>query len=709
MMHGRMSRNALSSAVMALLFPLVVDAQTQDAEAEVAPSVQLDQLLVTAQRHEQTLQQTPVSVSVFTPQQLEHKAVTRIDDLKYDIPNITIQQNTATSSGAKIFLRGVGQDESMFTADPAIAIYIDDVYIPRQNGAMFDLLDVERIEVLRGPQGTLYGRNATGGAIRYITRKPKGDERLLGEVTVGNFGRLDGRLLYNTRVGEQTDVSAAVMSRHRDGILYNESTGKHVNDSSVLAARLGLSHPVGEASTLNLSLDALRESSGPSFASPVRHVDGKTQPVLGNLYRTRSDLVGGINRMDQDGLAATLDTDLGWALLRNVAHYRQMEAEIHVDVDGTDQLRYHLYQDQSQDQHGYELQLISTGAGRWSWTGGLFYFHEGNHQPTRNDVFTTGGTTVVEQDTDALALYAQATWAVNDRLNLTFGGRYSHEKKDLSLNAYRASGEPDWSVQRAQSWSSPDWKFIADYAFSDTLMGFASIATGFKSGGFNGRGASPAAVTTIDEEVLTAIEAGVKAQLFDNRLRLSAAYYHNDYDALQLSAVDANGVLFVMNASGARIQGIEVEAQAQITARLGLSASLGTIDSRYQDFEPWNAGRFEGKGLKQAPELQWQVSADYVRPVATGRVVATGQVAYTDKYYQNQELSELPATPAHTVVNGRVAYEYGMGQWSVGLWGKNLTDRRVSAGGFDIPGIGVAVIYPSLPRTFGLDFRYRFW
>lgn len=375
MMHGRMSRNALSSAVMALLFPLVVDAQPQDAEAEVAPSVQLDQLLVTAQRHEQTLQQTPVSVSVFTPQQLEHKAVTRIDDLKYDIPNITIQQNTATSSGAKIFLRGVGQDESMFTADPAIAIYIDDVYIPRQNGAMFDLLDVERIEVLRGPQGTLYGRNATGGAIRYITRKPKGDERLLGEVTVGNFGRLDGRLLYNTRVGGQTDVSAAVMSRHRDGILYNESTGKHVNDSSVLAARLGLSHPVGEASTLNLSLDALRESSGPSFASPVRHVDGKTQPVLGNLYRTRSDLVGGINRMDQDGLAATLDTDLGWALLRNVAHYRQMEAEIHVDVDGTDQLRYHLYQDQSQDQHGYELQLISTGAGRWSWTGGLFYFH----------------------------------------------------------------------------------------------------------------------------------------------------------------------------------------------------------------------------------------------------------------------------------------------------------------------------------------------
>ena len=706
-MKSSFSRNALYFAVIASLNSF--SAVAQEATADSGQAVQLDQLVVTAQRHEQKLQETPVSVSVFSPQQLEHKAVARIDELKYDIPNVTIQQNTATSSGAKIFLRGVGQDESMFTSDPAIAIYIDDVYIPRQNGAMFDLLDVERIEVLRGPQGTLYGRNATGGAIRYITRKPKGDDRLVAELTVGNLGRLDGRVLYNARVGEQTDISASVMSRHRDGTTVNESTGDKVNDSSVLAARVGVSQPVGEASTLHLVADVLRESSGPAFPSPVRRVDGKTVPVLGNLYRTRSDLVDGINRMEQEGIAATLETDLGWGLMRNVAHFRQMEAEIHVDVDATEEMRYHLYQDQDQSQHGYELQLISTGDGPVSWTGGAFYFHEANNQPTRTDIRATGGTNIVAQDTDAMALYAQATWAVNDRLNLTFGGRYSYERKDLSIDAFRANGAVNWSVRKKQSWSSPDWKFIADYDLSDNLMAFASVATGFKSGGFNGRGSSPATVTTIDEEVLTSVEAGLKAQLWDNRLRLNATYYRNDYEALQLSAVDANGVLFVMNASGALIDGIELEAQAQVTRHLDLSATVGTIDAKYKDYEPWNAGRFEGKTLKHAPELQWQFSANYVRPVGNGKVVATGQVAYTDKYYQNQELSELHATPAHTIVNGRLAYEHDGGKWSVGLWGKNLTDKQVSAGGFDIPGVGVAVIYPNLPRTFGLDLRYRFW
>jgi len=701
------TRSALYFAVIASLN--THGAFAQDANADASKAVQLDQLVVTAQRHEQKLQETPVSVSVFSPQQLEHKAVARIDELKYDIPNVTMQQNTATSSGAKIFLRGVGQDESMFTSDPAIAIYIDDVYIPRQNGAMFDLLDVERIEVLRGPQGTLYGRNATGGAIRYITRKPKGDERLVGELTVGNFGRLDGRVLYNTRVGEQTDISASVMSRHRDGTMYNESTGKMVNDSSVVAARAGISHPFGEASTLYLNADVLRESSGPSYATPIRRVDGKTVPVLGSLYHTRSDLQGGINRMEQEGFAATVETDMGWGLIRNIAHYRQMDAEMYVDVDGTDQLRYHLFQDQDQKQHGYELQLISSGDGPVSWTGGVFYFHEKNHQPTRNDMRAIGGTNIVAQDTDAMAVYAQATWAVNDRFNLTFGGRYSYEKKDLSIDAFRPDGAPNWAVRKAKSWSSPDWKFIADYQLTDNLMAFASVATGFKSGGFNGRGSSPATVTTIDEEVLTSVEAGLKAQLLDDRVRLNATYYRNDYEALQLAAVDANGVLFVMNASGALIHGIELEGQAQVTRHFDLSATVGTINARYKDYEPWNAGRFEGKALKHAPELQWQVSANYVRPVGAGQVVATGQVAYTDKYYQNQELSELHATPAHTIVNARLAYEHDGGKWTVGLWGKNLSDKRVSAGGFDIPGLGVAVMYPSMPRTFGVDFKYRFW
>ena len=244
-----------------------VPALAQDTPASGA--VQLEEVKVTAQRREEQLQKTPMSLTVIAGEQLDRMQIARLDDIKFVTPNIIIEQNTGTSSGAKIIMRGVGADESMFTNDPAIAIYIDDVYIPRQNGAMFDLYDVERIEVLRGPQGTLYGRNATGGAIRYISRKPTGDDRMEVDLSVGNLGRLDGRATFATRIGESLDVSAAVLSRNRDGILYDRSHNRHVNDQDVVAGRFALASTWGESSYATLSIDRLRERSTPAWGTPV--------------------------------------------------------------------------------------------------------------------------------------------------------------------------------------------------------------------------------------------------------------------------------------------------------------------------------------------------------------------------------------------------------------------------------------------------------
>ncbi|MET3008668.1 TonB-dependent receptor [Stenotrophomonas koreensis] len=702
-----MYRSALAVAIVTALGS--GNAQAQSTPSTDEQAVQLDQVSVTAQRREQQVQKTPLSLTVIAGPELERMQVTRVDDVKFTTPNIIIEQNTGTSSGAKIIMRGVGADESMFTNDPAVALYIDDVYIARQNGAMFDLYDVERIEVLRGPQGTLYGRNATGGAIRYISKKPTGEDRLSADLSVGNLGRLDGRVMFATRVGETLDVSAAVLSRNRDGILHDQVGNRDVNDQDVLAGRLALASTWGEASYATLSIDRLRERSTPAWATPVGMVDDKVFPKLGSFYQTRTDAEG-LSDMDQFGVALTSETDFGSFSWRNILHYRTMDHHFYMDVDGTDQMRYHLEQDQQQKQRGYEAQFTSQHDGPFNWVAGVFAFQESNDQPTRSDIFARGATTYyVEQDTTAWAVYAQGGYDFSDRLTLTLGGRYSSENKDFNVVARRNDGSINFTKALDKTWTRPDWKVMLDYDFNDNIMGYASVTTGFKSGGYNGRGTTFATITPVDAETLTAYEVGVKTTLLDNRVRLNANYYRLDYDGIQLTAVNPEGVFVMTNATGALIQGIEVDLQAQVTRKLKVNASFGTIDGEYKNYSDANAAYFSGRSMKSSPDLQWNIGASYVQPLATADLVLSAQARYTDEYYQNQDTSRLIMTRANTEYNARVAYEPHDANWSVALWGKNLSNEFSSTGGFDIGGLGIGVIYPNVPRTYGVEFKYRFW
>ena len=702
-------RCALAASILAALAAMATAQAQDEAPAESSDAVQLDSVSVTAQRREEQLQKTPMSLTVIGGEQLDRMQVTRVDDMKFVTPNIVIEQNTGTSSGAKIVMRGIGTDESMFTNDPAVALYIDDVYIPRQNGAMFDLYDVERIEVLRGPQGTLYGRNATGGAVRYISKKPTGDDKLELDLSVGNFGRRDARATFATRMGETLDVSAAVLTRNRDGIMYDRTHDRHVNDQDVLAGRVSFASTWGETSYATLSIDRLRERSTPTWATPVALVDGdRTVPRLGSFYETETD-IDGFSDMDQFGIALTGETDFGSFGLRNILHYRAMDHHFFMDLDGTATTRYHVEQDQEQRQHGYEAQFTSYHDGPFNWVAGVFAFWESNDQPTRGDIFVRGTTFYVAQDTTAYAVYAQGSYDFNDKLTLTLGGRYSRENKDFDVRAVRTDGSVAFTKAMDQTWSRPDWKVLLDYDFTDKVMGYASATTGFKSGGYNGRGTSFETITPVDEETLIAYEIGVKSSLWNNRLHLNANYYRLDYDAIQLAAVNPEGVFVLTNASGALIQGIEIDLAAQLTRKLHVIASLGTNDNEYQNYSAANADRFRDLPMKSAPELQWTLGATYVQPVGNADLVFSGTARYTDDYFQNQDASRMIMTRANTEYNARVSYEPHDANWSVALWGRNLADKYASAGGFDISALGIGVIYPNLPRTYGVEFKYRFW
>ncbi len=737
----KLSRHVLWVAIVSgLASPAWAQEESEEAQ-------RLDEITVTAQRYEESLQQVPISITAVGEEQFENFQIDRLDKLVYTTPNIIIENNTGTSSAAKIFLRGVGADESLFTADPAVAIYIDDVYIPRQTGAQIALYDIERIEVLRGPQGTLYGRNATGGAIKYITKKPDGSNTFAVDGAFGNFERRDLRGSAYFGFNEAVSGGVAVMTKNRDGYSTNLTTGADVNDQELHSARATLRLAASDITTIDAAFDVVRERNGPGMAScvlsrplslprppippsttppapfnyPGCDTDGDPYTLSSNL-RTKNDL-------DQFGASLVSETEFENFTWRNVLAYREMDNLLNGDFDGQNATLLHIFQDQTQDQKSFESQFTGE-AGSLRWVIGGFYFDEANEQPTQQSIFAPGVIEQIEQGTDAYAIYGQGTFDFGNGFSFTGGLRYSDETKDFSKSATCtngqftplgppircANGQTSYAINREDSWNSVDWRFALDYRFNDDVMAYASAATGFKSGGFNGRGAITVsatgvvsdAITTVDEENVLSYEFGIKSTLLGGRMRLNANYYYNDYTDLQLTAIDPTGAFVLRNAADVIIQGIEIDFAAMLSDNFQLTGNVGTIDGEYES----NPAVLIAAGtptfpneLKQAPDLTYNLGFIWDIPTTMGDFTWSANAHFTDDHYQNVANSELIKTQAYTLVDSRFSYAPSDGNWEVALFGRNLTDKEYITGGFDIGALGIAAAYYNMPRTYGVEFK----
>ena len=705
---------AVALAVSALTIDSAT-AQSAAATPEAKADDKLENIVVTAQRREEELQKVPVAITTLSAKDLEQKQIRRLDDMKFEIPNVVVEPATGTSSAAKIFMRGVGTDESLFSADPSVAIYIDDVYIPRVTGALFDMFDITRVEVLRGPQGTLYGRNAPGGAIRYVTAKPTGAEKFEIEGRAGNFHRLDVRASVSTKLADGVDATFGVMSKARDGYLKNLTNGDVVNDEQIYGARGSLGFNIG-STRVTVAGDILRQRSGPQYASgvldpaaavrfgrPVNNADGDLLTIQSNLPAGT-----GRNDLDQSGFSVVTSTDFASLEWRNIVAYRKMDNTLYIDLDGTNATGFHLFQDQRQSQTSYESQLISTGKGPLSWTAGAFFLTEQNDQPTRQDIFATGATNTLAQTVKATAVYGQADYRFSPVWKMTAGIRSSHESKDFSIISVRTTGVEAFRVAKSDSWNNTDWKLGLDAQLTREVLGYVSASTGFKSGGYNGRAGSIAAFTTLKPETVRSYEIGLKTTMADGKWRFNINYFKNDYKDLQLTAFDANGVSNLTNASSAELKGFELETVAQITSNWQINAHLGTLDGKYKNYSAVNNGTFSGKALKQAPKQQYGIGTNYRIRLEGGNVNINAGIKHVGDHYQNLATSEVIKTNAYSLVDGRVAYDAKGGKWSVALWGKNLNNKLYYTGAFDISALGIADAYINVPRTYGVDLRYRF-
>ncbi len=435
-------------------------------------------ITVTAQRVEENLQDVPVAVTVFTPSEMEEWRVVNIQKASQSTPNMWMEKNNGTSSGARMTIRGVGEDAMIFTSDPQVGIYIDDVYIARQNGAQFDLFDLERLEILRGPQGTLFGRNTSAGAVRFVTRQPGNEFDAHVEATIGEYSQTDLRGAVNVPLGAKAAFRIAGVGRKHDGYTtdlandFRPGGDRDVNDQDVRGLRLSLRLTPSDRVNIVLVGDALRERSTPGFATGF--VD---QPPLGpNGYGTgrwdldqdldgdgdprtmESDLDEWNNDIDQWGLAGTVTWQMSRrTTFKSVTAYRELTHLLLADLDGrigndlvpalSDEPTYHLYQDQEQNQLSQEFQIFGTSGSnnRVSYIAGLFYFHEENAQRTENIILSAQGEGRfwdTALDTDSYAGYGSVTLGLSERFDLTVGARYTWEKKVFDTEVFVPGGYP---------------------------------------------------------------------------------------------------------------------------------------------------------------------------------------------------------------------------------------------------------------------------
>lgn len=621
------------AAAAALICPAPGFAAARAPGEDVA---QVEEIIVSARRREEDLQKTPVSIIALSAESLEARSVSNIGDLSQFTPNVTIAPDfTVGDAASSVFIRGIGQTDYRIFSDPAVATYVDGVFIPRALGGLMDIMDLERVEVLRGPQGTLYGKNSVAGAINLVSRKPQAEPEGFLQFSLGDYKRYEIKGGMNAPITDNLYVRVSGIARTFAGwgkvindvdLNGNLNESARRNDQELAAGRVQLLW-TGEADLeALLSIDGTRSRGHGS----LRHGFGTDNRALGGTYNSlvtanrlklplyntalvpanpyqRTANFAESSSLNIFGASLTVTKGLGPVDLKSVTSYRTLNDRLSNDIDATQADIWKQVEYNDQHQWGQELQASGEAiSGRLNYVLGLFYFEETSKRDLTSvqlEPLAILGLypTNVSQKTSArvsstsYAAYGQGTFHVTDALSLTAGLRWTKEEKSMSLDRLGSAGLPGVTPvqgikgQNAGEWSDVSPRFGIEYQWTPDLMSYASAARGFKSGGFNGR-PSPLlpnnGLLPFDPETLTTYETGLRSTWFDNRLRLNATVFFSKYDDIQTTATQlVNGVVTVIvgNAASATMKGAELELTTRPHSRLRLDANLGYIDAAYDD------------------------------------------------------------------------------------------------------------------------------
>ncbi len=509
--------------------PAATPEEDDAAEAKAAEEEGMEQvgeeIVVTARRREENLQEVPIAVTVVTGDRLEETAAADISELQGQVPNLAIYQGRNQSSTLTAFMRGIGQADPLWGVDPGVGLYIDDVYLARPQGALLDVYDVGRIEVLRGPQGTLYGKNTIGGAIKYVSRPLTDDTSAMISVSPGTQSNLDLRASFaGALIPGKVRGKLAIASLQHEGYGTNLYTGRDVSDRKTLAARGGLDWLVSEDVKVAVSLDFTRDDAEPKgyqrlAANPLCPLFlGATCPPLDDRWDTQSGLAP-VNGTDSMGASMVISWDVNDAwLFKSITAYRESDSENNIDFDTTPARITDVQATYYDNQVSQEFQFIYDAGSKLTGVLGLYYF-DGEAGGLVKNIFLNRifGTTDGKTLTDSLALFGEGSYAFSDQWTFNLGLRATRETKNgIAFNAgytndtFTVVNAITADYDKEETFDSIAPKLGVDYRFSDSAMGYFTLSRGFKSGGFNVRAQStifPESAEPFDDEVLTVGEA----------------------------------------------------------------------------------------------------------------------------------------------------------------------------------------------------------
>lgn len=699
-----------------LLFGVTAFA-TLVGSAAAQDDFRIEEITVTATKMGETsLQDTPLAITAFTSELMDRTGIREIRDLMTMTPNLNVAQNAAF---AQVYIRGIGSNNIFAGADPSSTIHIDGVYIARPASYFASFLDVERVEVLRGPQGTLYGRNSVGGTINVVSRKPSNEFQAKVQTTIGSQDLMQAEgYVSGPLVEDKVAASVSVMRSKRDGYFENIVPGaRAVDDEDMWSGRVQFRVTPSDRLDITLRGDYMQDDGqtvgNVKLLLPWAPLEDS---ILDDKHKVALDAPGFMKRKNR-GVSAEIIYDISdYAALTSISAYRKNLLDAAADTDATSDSRQITEQYEKQDQISQELNL----SGKWDrlgYVGGLYYFQEDILADAfvNNLIAGVRGNPNPSVDTEAWAAFTQATYDVTEQLSLTAGIRYTEETKkfDQNFTVFQIGtgnilvGPVQYSLEETYKAWTP--KFGIEFRPTEEVMVYASATRGFKSGGFNF--ASQNANQGYDPEFLWSYEAGVKSDLFDRRLRVNATAFYYDYTNLQVQSFLTPGVIDITNAADAKVKGFEVELIARPVQGLDIGATLAHLDATYKNYPeaPVTGGVFDASGnrLSSAPKWNYSLYGQYTFDIAdAGEIFVRGEYAHRSRQFFTVVNDDLQTQGSYGLLNASVGYGTEDGNWQIIGYGRNLTNEEyiVSSGSFTARPAG----RPGAPRTYGVRLLYKY-
>ncbi|MGH8285173.1 MAG: TonB-dependent receptor [Steroidobacteraceae bacterium] len=716
--------SATAAGALLGLSPAIAQEQP---EQETSDSV-FETVIVTAQKREQSIYDVPVAISAFSAETIEKQGITDLVDIGKFVPNLNVTGFSAGhTSSANPFIRGIGLQDHLITTDPGVGVYVDGIYLGRQVGQNWSLTNIERVEVLRGPQGTLYGRNSIGGAINIITQKPGDKEGGRVSLTAGSRGRLNGDVYTNMRLTDQFAMSFSAAYQSRDGLgdfLLIENPSKEVGEMQDISGRVAMLWTPTDRMSFLLTADAndgdngLRPydtlidelPNGAVFRAGFRNSDGASDPYDNNTGQ--SDQITVTNQAY--GVSLTADYAVSDALnFRLLASDRHSEYESGLDDDSFFEDFLAFPEIGRADQQSVELQVTGK-SGAFDYVAGLYLFEEDGRNFQNDTTFNgdPGGDFFLEQSADSQAIFANVGFAISDQLRLAAGLRHTKDDKSAHTILFELIEESN-----SRDWSETSWDVSASYKFNDRMTLYGSVQNGYQSGQYPARpfcliGSFNFGTLTLSRpncfvanDNVTAInyEVGLKGQPLDN-LEMSISVFNTEYSDLpyQVSTTSGGGFNTQSIIVDQTSRGVEWESTWAATDNFRLHTTVGYIDADVDDPNPAAVAPL-------TPELTASVSPELTIPAGGGEVTIRADWSFRDEMFgePSSDPGRFTFIDSRDLINFDISYRPNDGDWTVGAYGRNVTDERYDNARLNT-GDYVLIMLSNDASEFGVRFTKNF-